>query len=364
MVYQTPKLTQGTDPEMGEKMLKDSLSKTAKLEGGTSEKQKCKDKGGSWDEKTQTCILINKTTAPPPAVTTPKVNPATGAVETFTNPKTGLASGVTMPNGSTYLGLSPAEVNKIAQGEAAKVARPENSAPVGTAQAEANRQQRLQQLIQMGEQGLLSPQELQAIQESPIDWSQALTAGTLGNTPSLLTRAAGGAAAGFMAAAPINAALASTGIGAIPAGVIATGAALFGAISAIWSGTEANIKKQQREEIGSATNVLTAAKSNINKLRMVVSQDPTKAEDALKLYYDQMGQVNRAYRKVQLETQGDLNSFMEDGTETLSSFQLFLQPGGLADIQRMRLEAAVMKGTPATPEQIMQIYSEDGNEIT
>jgi hypothetical protein len=67
---------------------------------------------------------------------------------------------------------------------------------------------------------------------------------------------------------------------------------------------------------------------------------------------------------VQLETQGDLNSFMEDGTETLSSFQLFLQPGGLADIQRMRLEAAVMKGTPATPEQIMQIYSEDGNEIT
>ena len=130
-----------------------------------SKKEKCEAGGGIWDEATQTCIpkpqIINQDRVKEPKG---KVNPPKGTVETFTSSETGRASGVTMPDGRTFLGLSPDDVNTIAQGEAKRAARPENSQPVGTAQNAAERQQRLQQLMQMGEQGLLTPQELQAIQ--------------------------------------------------------------------------------------------------------------------------------------------------------------------------------------------------------
>ena len=58
----------------------------------------------------------------------------------------------------------------------------------------------------------------------------------------------------------------------------------------------------------------------------------------------------------------DLNKFMEDGTEDLSDFTLFLAPGGYADIKKMQLEQALNKGVPATDEELMLLAQEFANE--
>jgi len=304
-------------------------------EAKKTEKQKCIDKGGTWDEATKTCLLFQKPTPQPqpqPSAPIPK-----GTVETFQGDNG--VSGVTLPSGKSFLGLPKADVAQIANKEAGRVAIPENAQPAGTAQALAERQARLQQLSQ---QGLITEQELALIQEAPIDFGQALTAGTLGNLPSVASAVAGG--------------VLGLGIGAIPGAVVG---GVGGLISAIWSGTQSNIKAQQKGEINSAVDVLTNAKANMRQLRMVAETDPTRAEQALEGYYFWFNEVKKAERKVQRETQGNLNKFMEDGTETLSDFELFFAPNGYADIQRIRLEQAIIRGQSATPEELIRVYQEE-----
>lgn len=304
-------------------------------------KLSCEAKGGRWDEASQSCIM------PPPA----NVNPSQGKVEVGRNVDSqgGAIGTVTLPDGRTFMGLSPEEVNQIAGAEKARVALPENAQPMGTAQRMAANQASIQQAIQQG-QGMLANPNLSGVQESPVDWTQAVTAGSLGNLPSVLTRAGAGAAAGAAIGSVVP------GIGTVAGGVVG---GVGGLISAIWSGTESNIKKQQSGEIAKTKDVLSAARTNIRALAMIVSKDPSKAEDAIGLYYQQMAQVQRAQRKLQLETSGNLNKFMNDGTSDLSDFELFLQPGGYADLQLARIQQAAMSGQPVSDAELLQFYEEE-----
>lgn len=215
-------------------------------------------------------------------------------------------------------------------------------------QEQVVRAQRLQGLLS---QGQITEQELAALEQAPIDWGQALTAGAVNAAPSAITAAAGG----LLAA---SGGLAATGIGAPAAvGTLAGAGALY-AVAKLWGGVTSNIKAQQRGEIQAANKVLTNAKSNLRQLRMVVEQDPSRADEAIGIYQTQMNEVYRAQRKLKLETNGNLNKFMEDGTQDLAEFDLFLSPGGYADIQRMRLEQALARNAPATPEELMAVYNE------
>lgn len=334
----------GTRTDIGLDLYKPEMPQSKK-----SAKQICEDKGGYWDQVKGVCILYEKPASKPEPATAPPVKLATP--EIYKDEETGKLSGVTLPTGQSFTGISPKDVKGFVSDFQENTTLPAGTQPAGTAQNEANRQARLQQLIKLGEQGLLSPQELQAIQEAPIDWGQALTAGTVGNLPSVAKRVGLGATGGAAAGGVLG-----LGIGAIPGAILG---GIAGLISAVWGGTAANIKSQQRGEINAAKDVLTAARSNMMRLRMIAERDPMRAEEAIKLYYDQLAQVNRAYRKVQLETQGNLNKFMEDGTDILSDFELFLQEGGYADLQKIRLEQAIYRGTPATDEQLIQIYQEE-----
>jgi hypothetical protein len=134
--------------------------------------------------------------------------------------------------------------------------------------------------------------------------------------------------------------------------------AVGGAVTGFLNGVRSNIKGQQSGEIGAANRVLTDAKTNMMRLRMIAEQSPDKADEAIELYFQQLSQVQRANRQLQLETQGNLNKFMDDGREDLARFDLFLQDGGYADLQLMRLESAVMRGTPATTEELLAAYQE------
>ncbi len=101
----------------------------AQQDPNLSERLSCEAKGGKWDPVALKCILP-----------TSEVKPST-ALETFTDPRTGRASGITLPDGRTFLGLSSEDVERIAAGEQARVSRPEGTAPVGTSQAAADVEQ-------------------------------------------------------------------------------------------------------------------------------------------------------------------------------------------------------------------------------
>jgi hypothetical protein len=281
---------------------------------------------------------------PPPKLTAPEV---------FRDQNTGKLSGITLPNGNTFLGLKPSEVKGFNESWQSDTQLPPGTQPAGTAQAQANTQARNQELLKLGEQGILTPQELDAlnIQEAPIDWSQAGTAGLAGAIPGL-------------AGLAVGAGLTASGVGAIAGIPIAAVSALSvaGAITGIVLGMKSNIAKQQRGEIAKTKDVLAAAKTNMKAAVTIASKDPKQADTAIELYYQQLREVQKAQRKLQRETAGDLNKFMEDGTEDLSDFELFLAPGGYADIKKMQLEQALNKGSPATDEELMLLAQEYSDE--
>lgn len=269
------------------------------------------------------------------------------APEVFRDAETGKVSGVTLPNGKSFIGINQRDVEGLVSGYQQNTTDPTGTLPAGTAQAGVDRQLRLQQLIQLGEQGLLSPQELQTLQQAPIDMGQAATSGLMGALPGLA-----GVGAGL--------ALSATGVGAVAGVPIATISALSiaGTITGILLGVKSNIAKQQKGEIAKTKDVLTAAKTNMRALAMIAAKDPSKADEAIISYYEQKAQVQKAQRQLQLETQGNLNKFMEDGTEDLSDFELFLQPGGYADLQLLRLQQATASGQPASDEELLMLAQE------
>lgn len=291
----------------------------------------CRAAGGQWDPVTKSCIMPKAPEAPltaPPTANVPK-----GTVETFTNNETGRASGVVLPDGRTFLGLNPNDINKIAAGEANKVQMPLNSSPVGTAQASANQQMQVQQAI--SQIGAVNP-NIGLVRETPIDFGQAMTAG-VANVPSLITNIATGAAGGAAAGSVIP------GVGTV-AGGVAGGVA--GAIKGVWGGVTSNIAKQQRGEIAASVDVLTSAKTNMRQLSVLAANDPANAGEYVQAFNYQKQLVYQAQRKIKAETTGNLNKFTEDGTDILSDFDLFLGPGGAAEIYGQKLSVALQTGVP------------------
>lgn len=96
-------------------------------------RRSCLARGGKWDAKNKKCILP----------TTQKVE---SALEVFRDPKTGRTSGITIPDGRTFLNLSPEEVEKIALGEQKRRAIPEGTELAGTAAGAAEIEQQQQEL--------------------------------------------------------------------------------------------------------------------------------------------------------------------------------------------------------------------------
>ncbi len=286
-------------------------------------RQSCEASDGTWDAVNEVCIPI-------PLPEEEAAAQADPALETFTDPKTGRASGITLPDGRTFLGLSPEDVQAVAEGEQARVARPEGTAPVGTAQAQALQQQRIQQQIaQIGQLGTIDP----AVQ-ADINFSQAVTAGLAGAIPGAIGGAAVGAGAGLV----------GTGGALSLPGAIAVGGA--GLIGGFVSGIIGNIKEQQRGELQAADIELTNARTNMRQLAMLATQDPANADIYISQYNQQLTRIHQARRQTKAEVSGDLNAWMEDGREQLADFDAFLQEGGIADVYGQKLAIALQSGVP------------------
>jgi hypothetical protein len=227
------------------------------------------------------------------------------------------------------MGLKPSEVEQMANAYNKKMATPEGFME----SSQVAEQQRLGKVAQ----GIgLSPEEIAQAQgmatEAPIDWAQAGLSSLIGGGGTALARMA------------LRGALGGAGVGAVGGGVGAAAGVLLG----LTTGLISNIKSQQRGQIGAANDELSAAKTNMRQLATLASKDPSNAETYVQLYNDQLKRVWTAYAKVKLETSGNLNKFMEDGTDILSDYSIFLREGGQADLYGQRLSMALVDPSSLT----------------
>ena len=226
--------------------------------------------------------------------------------------ETGKTTGV-VKGGRALLGLSKQDAAKLA---------PEGTV---TAQEIAQQQQLAQQAGAIGQVGNIGQ-----LQDAPVDIGQAATAGLVGNVPGLIKNVGTGVAGGFIAGGPALAVVGGIG----------------GAIKSIWGGVQSNIEGQKKGEIAASVDVLGVAKTNMRQLAMLASQDPANAPQYIQAYNDQLTQVHKAYRQIKIETDENLDKYIEDGTDILSDFDLFLREGGTADIYGTKLRIALSSNTP------------------
>lgn len=286
-------------------------------------KEDCLARGWIWDEKTQTCTNPNEPLKVPeekPIETPPRATPTTP--ETFTDPRTGRASGITLPDGRTFLGLGPEDVDAIAAGEARRAARPEGTVPVGTAQEEKNKQFRIQRALKLAQEGLLTQEELQSITGSEIDISQALGAGGVGIAPGLLGGAATGAGAAILGAAAAGAGTGAALGAATGPGVVLT--AGIGALTGFLIAVRSNIKSQQSGEFQADREALTKGERYLRSLITDTNQNPDHAPENIALFYQTLNLIDAAHMKTYKDSQENLNRFLgNDGTPQLAKFDVF-----------------------------------------
>lgn len=315
-------------------------------------KQECEAKGGKWDAVNQVCIMPTEipkqTEQQPKPLDVVKQNikqeggyiDETGKYIPSEKPKTKInfkndGTIEYTPVGGETLSLSREEYNAL-QGKSGKLT--EKVKQIQAVEGGAVQQvQREQAISQLG----LTPEEIAAAQaqaqESNIDVVQAGTAGVAGAAPAALGAAAAGLVAG-------SGALAATGVGApIAVGTLAVAGGLY-AISKLWTGVTSNIKSQQSGQIGATKDTLAAAKTNMRLLTQLAADNP---ERAIEVYNQQLAQVYTAQAKLKLETSGVLDRYLDDGTEDLSDFELFLQPNGQAELLRLKIEDAIRSGAPS-----------------
>lgn len=290
-------------------------------------KSDCRARGGKWNEETQTCTVPEVEPTPPRAeLETP---------ETFTDPKTGRVSGITLPSGQTFLGLTPEDVETVAAGEAARVARPEGTAPVGTAQAQQQRQLEAQQLgQQIGQFGELG------ISPTGLDVGEAATQGIVGSIPSAIRLGAQGFVAGG---------LFGGGVGAVGGPITATGGAAIGAVggflAGIVGGMTSNFKSQRTDTTTAQQRILDEGKQTLQDWATLARNDPVNRAQYLAEYNKQSALIDQAYRQMKLDTSKDLAKF-ETALPNLAEFESFYSTGGERDALDVEMRNALLAQPP------------------
>lgn len=245
-----------------------------------------------------------------------------------TDAETGEPKGFIDSTGS-FVRAGREDIQNVVSKQRARTAPIEGGVTTEQFQQQQNLQRSIGQIGQIG--------ELNEVTEAPINWAQAFTAGGIGVLPG-----AASGAIGFVGG-PIT-------------GGITTAA---GAVGGFIAGTVANIKEQQRGELGAANEELTLATFSMRQYAMQASRDPANADYWLSQFDNAKTRAFQARRQTQAEVQGVLNSFMEDGREDLAKFDTFLRPGGKADVYKDKLTVALNSGVPLTESGEDLIFAEN-----
>jgi len=291
------------------KIITDRLTKKK----GPTPQEQCVAKGGTWDSVNAVCVFPEVKPLPKPVI--PKVAPNTP--ETFTNVKTGIQSGIVDPlTGKTFLGLSPEDVNQIAQSRLEKTQQPEGTAPVGTAQDAANKQALGEQLsAQVGQTdpSIASP--------SSLDLGETVTSSLREAIPRALTLSGGAAVAGATAG------LATAGAASIPLAVGAAAITFTGSISASML---SNMKRQRTDTTNAQQRVLDEGKQTLSDWSTLASADPSRKIEAVTQFNNQLQIIQDAHHQMLTDTNADVLKF-ENAIPNLAEFNSFYSVGGERD---------------------------------
>jgi len=187
-------------------------------------------------------------------------------------------------------------------------------------EAPSRAEMELQQAIgQLGQIGHLDP-----VIQADVNRSQALMAGLIGVLP--------GAAAGAIGF-----------VGGPWTGILTT---VAGAVGGLITGYMANVKTQLRGELGAAKEELNLGTFAMRQFAMQASKDPANADYWIGEYNNALTRIHQAYRQVKAETAGDLNAWIEDGRVDLARIEVFIRPGGKADIYKDKIIVALQTGVP------------------
>jgi hypothetical protein len=332
--FQPPYETRGTNKSFG------NQNKTNKAA--------CEASGGFWDENTQTCIpkVLTKTEdvntfAPvgskdfgkkqttvltpaevmnlprgdnvPSQNTTTAMEKAKLTIPEIIRDENGIITGIALPNGEVYPNIGQKNVEQMLRNYNLKTQAPEGTVEAGTAQAQLEAQQRLQQLTQMAQQGLLTPQELQAIQGSNPNYAQAAGAGAVGLLPGLA-----GLAGGL--------ALSASGVGAIAGVPIAAVSALSvaGSIAGFIVGAKNSLKGQQTEQFAADKAALTKGQTYLRALITDTNKYPEHAPENIADFYRALSLIDVAHAKTYKDAHENVNKAIgAGGFDNLAQFEVF-----------------------------------------
>lgn len=214
------------------------------------------------------------------------------------------------------------------------------------------RERKIQQLIQMAQEGLLTQEELSLIGGADLNVGQALGAGIAGAAPGLI----GGATTGVLAGIAGGAATGAAAGGFVTPAAIALGAA--GAVTGFLVAVRSNIKSQQAGEFAADQTALTKGERYLRSLITDTNQNPQNAPENIALFYQTLNLIDAAHAKTWKDSQENLNKHLgNDGTQQLAKFEVFDQT--MRNYYISQFNTALQ--TP-NPNQIL-ITSEDLNEV-
>jgi len=276
---------------------------------------------------------------PPPKVPTPP-----GIIR---NGDTGNISGITLDDGTTLLGLNPAQVEQLAQSRlrATKggAATREFEGEAVKKQEQVQQEQLMQQNQQLANQ-VLSPTATTAPQATDLSQKQAGFAAVREGLPGVVKSVGIGAAIGAGAGAPV------AGVGAVPGAVIGAG---IGLALGVYNAVVGSLESQASDSIAGQTKVLRDGKNNLNKIIALTKADPQNADKYLSAYQQQKIQINEAYANLKLDTSRSSFKFLSKvGTRALQGYANFYSQGGLNEIYDNKMQLAIL-GQGADPTDLM-----------
>jgi hypothetical protein len=179
-------------------------------------------------------------------------------------------------------------------------------------------------------------------QMSPIDWEQALAqVKDPQNIMSMVQSGVVGGFVGFKSGAVIGAKIGMVGG---PKGAIA-GAVVMGAIGfglATWRAIDNNIKAERSAEISATTTVLRDDKQAQIQLIALTRMFPERAHEFVEAYNIIDTRIEQAYADLVVNARSDLNLRLgQTGTVQMQRFENYLQPGGMRDINNLKMRYAI-----------------------
>jgi len=320
-------------------------------------KRKCIEKGGTWDEATQTCKLPTLEEGQIPLTETQREAAAQAesrarleeeekiqlvpevpevAPTPDTDPREIFTPGTILKPGEVV--VTDAEgVERIQTPETLAEAKRQEEVTqagvggVGVKQLIADATRKLNLAAQVGQIDFQTAMELD---ELGINWREAFLKGGSDVIPGALQfgAIAGGAALVSGVGAPV----------AIPAAIVG---AAFGAIKSFYSGVTGSIKAQKGDLISGKRTELKQRQRSLQNYISAANANPASADEMTVAFNTELSLIRKDYNTLNKEANEDLTLFGgQDGTPQLIAYEIFFE--SIEPSLVLRMEQAILKPDP------------------